>query len=164
MRTLVLLRHSKAERPEGYPADIDRPLSKRGRADAAAAGRWIVAQGLVPDHVLCSPSVRTRETWQFARSPIGEVSILYEQSLYFGGASEMLELIQESDQTVSTLLVIGHNPTVSIVSARLDPQGTMIDDGLRTSGIAVHRFEGGWADLEPGKAPRTAEHTARGAS
>jgi phosphohistidine phosphatase len=159
-RTLVLLRHAKAERPEGYAKDIDRPLSARGRVDAAVAGRWLEANGLVPDQVLCSPSVRTRQTWQHT-ALVGEIFVAYEQSLYFGGAAEAIELIQETAVTVSTLLVIGHNPTMSIVSARLDPHG-VTGDGLRTAGLAVHRFEGGWVDLEPGKTPRTAEHTARG--
>ncbi len=161
MRTLVLLRHAKAERPEGYPTDIDRPLSPRGRSDAAAAGRWLVRKGLVPDQVLCSPSVRTRETWQSAEPILGQISILYEQSLYLGGAGETIELVRETEPTVSVLLVIGHNPTMSVVSARLDPHGIPGED-LRTAGLAVHRFEGAWSDLEPGKAPRTAKHTARG--
>jgi len=159
-RTLVLLRHAKAERPEGYAKDIDRPLSARGRADAAAAGRWLEDNDLVPDQVLCSPSVRTRQTWQYTALAT-EMLIAYEQSLYFGGPAEMIELIQETTATVSTLLVIGHNPTISVVSGRLDPHGTT-GDGLRTAGLAVHRFEGAWSALEPGKVPRTAEHTARG--
>jgi phosphohistidine phosphatase len=160
-RTLVLLRHAKAERPEGYPADIDRPLSERGRADAAAAGRWLVEAGLVPDHVLCSPSVRTRETWLSAAPIIGQISIGYERSLYSGSPAEMIELIRETGPTVAVLLVIGHNPTVSFVSMGLDPHSGAGED-LRTAGLAVHRFEGTWAELESGKAPRVAEHTARG--
>ncbi|KPC86064.1 phosphohistidine phosphatase, partial [Streptomyces sp. NRRL F-6602] len=36
-RKLVLLRHAKADWPEG--SDHDRPLAERGRKDALAAGR-----------------------------------------------------------------------------------------------------------------------------
>jgi len=60
-RTLVLLRHSKAVPPESMP-DFERPLADRGRADARAAGRYLVAEGIEADLVLCSPSQRTRET------------------------------------------------------------------------------------------------------
>ena len=61
-RTLVILRHAKAERPAEL-ADADRPLTQRGHADAAAAGAWLAARGYRPDLVLCSPAKRTRQTW-----------------------------------------------------------------------------------------------------
>jgi phosphohistidine phosphatase len=160
-RTLVLLRHAKAEPPDGYPEDIDRPLSRRGRADAEAAGKWLVESGLVPDLVLCSAAVRTRETWQAAASVVGEVPVTYEQSLYLSGAIDALELIQETDAAVSTLLVIGHNPTMSVLSALLDRDGGISGDGLHTSGMAVHRFGDAWSALDAGGAAVREEHTAR---
>ncbi len=162
-RTLVLLRHAKAEPPDDYAEDFDRPLSRRGRADAKAAGIWLVKSGLVPDLVLCSAAVRTRETWQAVAAVVGEVPVTYEQSLYLGGAIGALELIQETDATVSTLLVIGHNPTMSVLSSLLDRDGGMSDDGLRTSGMAVHRFDGAWSALDAHGAAIREEHTARGA-
>jgi phosphohistidine phosphatase len=154
-RTLVLLRHAKAEHPNGYPQDIDRPLSSRGRADAAAAGRWLVEAGLVPELVLCSSAVRTRETWRSAAETVGEIPIVYEPRLYLAGVPDALDLIQETDASVSVLLVIGHNPTLSALSATLDPDG---GDGLRTAGIAVHRLTGTW---QVRSAPLTHSHTAR---
>ena len=61
-RTLVLLRHAKAETP-GEVFDYDRRLAPRGAADAVAAGAWLAAHDLLPDLVLCSPAARTRQTW-----------------------------------------------------------------------------------------------------
>ena len=52
MRELILLRHAHAEPAAAGQADIDRPLSAQGLAEAEAAGRWLAAQGLVPDRVL----------------------------------------------------------------------------------------------------------------
>ena len=34
MKTLTIVRHAKAERPEGYAEDADRPLTDRGLRDA----------------------------------------------------------------------------------------------------------------------------------
>jgi Phosphohistidine phosphatase SixA len=62
MPTLVVLRHAKAVHTLGL-ADLDRTLTDRGRRDAAAAGAWLRAQGLLPAQVLCSPAQRTRETF-----------------------------------------------------------------------------------------------------
>jgi phosphohistidine phosphatase len=158
---LVLLRHAKAEPPEGYPSDFDRPLRPRGRADAETAGAWLAQSGWTPDLVLCSPAVRTRETWTAAAPKLGQIPIVYEQSLYLAGAVDALELVRQTGPDVATLLVIGHNPTMSVLSALLDEDAVGSGDGLHTAGLAVHRFEGTWAELDAHGAPLVKEHTAR---
>ncbi|MFB9183256.1 histidine phosphatase family protein [Dactylosporangium sucinum] len=156
-RTLILLRHAKAADPDDYATDIERPLSARGHRDAAAAGGWLRGAGLAPDLVLCSTAVRTRETLQ--ELAVDSVPVVYEQRIYHGPAPDTLDLIQQTDADVATLLVIGHNPTLSILSDLLAPDA-LPDTGLATSGIAVHRFEGTWRDLE--NARLAAQHTGRG--
>jgi phosphohistidine phosphatase len=109
VRTLILLRHAKAADPDAYPTDIERPLSPRGHRDAAAAGAWLREAALISDAVLCSTAVRTRETLQDLG--LDEVPVVYEQRVYHGPAPDTLELIQQTDADVATLLVVGHNPT-----------------------------------------------------
>ena len=53
MREIILLRHAHAVPAGPGQADLDRPLSPEGLAEAEAAGRWLAEQGLVPDCVLC---------------------------------------------------------------------------------------------------------------
>ncbi|MCP2324110.1 phosphohistidine phosphatase [Hamadaea flava] len=169
-RTLVLLRHAKADRPSGI-ADTDRPLTDRGHADAAAAGAWLLASGHVPDLVLCSPARRTRQTWHsvaIALGGAGSPKVQYERELYDGELAEALDLIaaaaKESAAEASagkshTILLIGHNPTISQLSAALDQAGQADSDGLRTSGIAVHELPDEWHAGTV--APLRATHTAR---
>ncbi|HEV7897176.1 MAG TPA: histidine phosphatase family protein [Planosporangium sp.] len=161
-RTLVLLRHAKAANPEDV-ADLRRALTTRGQADAAAGGTWIAGRGLLPDLVLCSPARRARETWHGLALTLGgeasHTTVVYEPTLYRAATGqELLDLISATGPKIRTLVVIGHNPTLSELSSLLDPAA---DEGLRTSGIAVHRVPGVWPDLAPGGAPRTASHTAR---
>lgn len=164
--TLVLLRHSKAARPDRL-ADVDRPLTDRGHADAAAAGAWLAAQGLVPDLVICSPSKRTRQTWHGVAIALsnsatpGSPTVRYERRVYDGSAGDLLDLIRAADDAVGTVLLIGHNPSVSELSAVLAPDGKVDSDGLRTSGLAVHRVPRSWAECEPNEAPLASTHTAR---
>jgi phosphohistidine phosphatase len=161
-RMLVILRHAKAERPAGV-ADEDRPLTQRGHADAAAAGAWLDARGYRPDLVLCSPSKRTRQTWRgvaVALASGAEPEVRYDAELYYGSAAEALALVREIPAEVGTILLVGHNPGVSLLSALLDHAGRD-GDGLRTCGIAVHRRKGAWADFGPGAAPVTETETAR---
>lgn len=162
--TLVLLRHAKAEPPERYRLDAERPLSARGHADARAAGTWLAEQPLVPDLVLCSPAVRTRETWAEVAAALADIAadprVVFEPTLYEGGAEALLRTVAHTSDDVRTLLVIGHNPTLSIASGYLDPAGG--DGGsLRTAGIAVHTVPGSWSTCTPRVARLAYAHTAR---
>lgn len=162
-RTLVLLRHAKADRPAGV-ADPDRPLTTRGHADAAAAGAWLFRNGLRPELVICSPAKRTRQTWHGVAVALaaGEApAVDYDQDLYDGGVAELLAQVRKADDAVRTILLIGHNPSISLLSALLDPQRQPDSDGLRTSGLAVHRATT-WAAFGDTDAELTASHTARG--
>ena len=162
-RTLVILRHAKAKGPAGVD-DMDRPLTERGHADAAAAGAWLAAKGYRPDVVLCSPAKRTRQTWHgvavaLAGSKAPEVR--YERDLYYSGTGPTLALVRSVPAQARTVLLIGHNPAVSMLSAELDPAAGRDSDGLRTSGIAVHTLDGPWSTCGPGAAPIVATQTAR---
>jgi phosphohistidine phosphatase len=158
-RTLILLRHAKSVDPDPYPTDLERPLSPRGRRDAVAAGEWLREQGLEPDLVLCSTAVRTRATLEGLALRATAAPVVFEHRLYLGPAHDTLDLLRDSAPDVSTLLVIGHNPTLSMLSDLLDPDA-LPDEGLATSGIAVHGVSGAWRDLET--AALKAHHTARG--
>ena len=158
-RTMVLLRHAKAETPSTVP-DWERPLTPRGHADATAAGAWLAARGTDPQLVLCSPARRTRETWLDAGSALGgQPEVRFSDELYAASVDALLEAVRAVDDTVETVLVIGHNPAVSQLSALLDTSG--IATGLRTAGLAVHSFDGPWLTCGPDSAPLVAAHTAR---
>ena len=69
-RTLLVLRHAKAGGEPGVN-DLRRTLTGRGRRNADEAGRWLLAQGLRPDRVVCSSAERTRETWARVSAALG---------------------------------------------------------------------------------------------
>ena len=103
-RTLVLLRHSKSVPPESMP-DFERPLSDRGRADAQAAGRYLVAQGIEADLVLCSPSKRTRETWKYAvEGGATATDVWYDRRIYSADPDGLAALRMELERFWTTAL------------------------------------------------------------
>ncbi|MFR9781022.1 SixA phosphatase family protein [Micromonospora sp. MS34] len=170
-RTLVLLRHAKAEQSREAP-DAERPLTRRGHADAAAAGAWLARHTLLPDVVLCSTALRTRQTWHGVAlgmtgsppegGPTGPSPVVrYEQGAYEARPEELLELVRAVAPEAGTVLLVAHNPGISLLSALLDPQRAD-PDGLRTTDLVVHRPTTRWATLAPGGAPLTARHIARG--
>jgi phosphohistidine phosphatase len=165
-RRLIIVRHAKADRPGGV-LDIDRPLSERGHADTGAAGVWLAKHEYRPDVVICSPARRTRQTWHgiavsLATGTDGTAPVVrYEGALYDAEVDDILPLVQEIEPAFTTALLIGHNPTVSQLSALLDPRAGRDSDGLRTCGLAVHECAEAWATCGPGTAPLVAVHTAR---
>ncbi|WP_091253405.1 SixA phosphatase family protein [Micromonospora matsumotoense] len=177
-RTLVLLRHAKAEQPGNGP-DVERRLTARGHADAAAAGAWLARQALLPDVVLCSAARRTRQTWHDVAlgmtgvppegGPAGTAPVVrYAAAAYEAHPDDLLDLVRMVEPEAHTVLLVAHNPGISLLSALLDPE--LADrEGLRTTDLAVHRTTRAvhrtttsWADLTPGDSPIIARHTARG--
>jgi phosphohistidine phosphatase len=151
-RTLVLLRHSKAVPPESMP-DPERPLSDRGRADARAAGRYLVAQGIEADLVLCSPSQRTRETWQFAaEAGASAADVWYDRRIYNADTVELLDVIREVPSDARTVIMVGHAPGIPWLADELALDGTSperveLTRKYPTSGLTVLHLTCRWADL-----------------
>ena len=168
-RRLVLLRHAKSDWPPGVP-DEDRPLAERGVRDAVAVGELLAGdEALLPDLVLYSSARRTRETWTLAsRAWDTPPPSLEEPELYGADADELIGLVGELDQGVQTVVLIGHEPTMSTVATRLaGPESSAGDlERLRekfpTSGLAVLRFETDWSGVSPGAGVLERFEVARG--
>ncbi len=120
-RRLVLLRHAKAE-PGGGMSDELRPLAQTGRKQAGKVGVALRTSGLVPDLVLCSAAVRTRQTWALAAARIGDGAPdpAVTEDLYSAGVEDVLELVHGCTEVwVRTILVVGHEPTMAATAAHL---------------------------------------------
>lgn len=155
-RQLVLLRHAKAE-PAGSLEDRLRPLALAGRRQASEVGTSLRAAGVQPDLVLVSSAVRTRQTWDLVRAGLGlgpEVARI-EDEVYTAGVRTLLGLLHDVDASVRTLLVVGHEPTVSQTAAALagpgsDESGTArVRVGVPTATYSVLDVPVPWASLEP---------------
>lgn len=163
VRTLVLMRHAKSEYPDGVP-DHDRPLAGRGIREAALAGKWLGDNVPAIDAVLCSSAARTRQTLEQTGidAPVSFLDRLYDTT-----PGTMIAEINLVGAAVQTLLVVGHEPTVSSVALGLAGPGsdTAAADGIATkfptSGMAVLRVPGEWATLGPRGAELTSFHVPR---
>ena len=142
MRRLMLLRHAKTERAEPGERDRDRPLTKRGRADAPLIGAYMARHGLVPDLALVSPAKRAQETWQlvataFAKPP----KAANEERIYNADPQSLIRLIAEA-RGAQALLVVGHNPGIHDLAVGLIASGEAevrerVSEKLPTSGLVV---------------------------
>lgn len=150
---LLLLRHAKAEHPQGLP-DHQRPLSLVGRKQAGQVGTQLAAAGLVPDLVLCSSSLRTRQTWDLVRGTLGaEPALDVRDDVYDAGVSAVLDAVRGVPDDVTTVLVVGHEPTMSGVAVTLAGPGSdeaalaRVQVGVPTASWSVLAVDGPWSGL-----------------
>ena len=64
MARITLIRHGKAEMPRVDGNDFERGLVQRGMQNAEAVGQFMQTHKMLPDLVLVSPSLRTRQTYE----------------------------------------------------------------------------------------------------
>ena len=132
MKRIFLIRHAKSGWKNPGLKDFDRPLSKHGKKNAPEMGRCLAQYSLLPDLFISSPARRAIETAQVIAKAIGfsVEKIIPNSKVYEARVPELLEILKETDVSHKTVLLIGHNPSLtdfinSICNYSLDnlPQG-----------------------------------------
>lgn len=147
MRQLYLVRHAKSDWERGV-ADFDRPLNKRGKRDAPQMGKRLKALGVNPDLIVSSPAKRAIST---ARKVADELSydrdrIVLDETLYEAFPEDTLRVIQGMDAAHTSVMVFGHNPTMTELVNRI-PKAEI--DNVPTCGVASVTFEtDDWSDVD----------------
>jgi phosphohistidine phosphatase len=156
VRKLLLLRHAKSSWDEPGLGDFERPLSARGERAAVLMGVWLAQEGLVPELVLCSPAVRTRDTLRRllpALSP--EPAVRFAEDLYAAEPAAILRRVAGVDDAVRCVLVLGHNPGLEELAGQLARDATALRGGLPTAALVELDLEAeAWREVRRGTARR----------
>jgi len=130
MKTLLLLRHAKADNAAPGSSDIDRSLNERGKKEAQAIGTFIRKQNLVVELALCSPALRARETAELVLAAAGVVAnVRYDQRIYEAAPRRLLEVISEVEAAKNHVLLVGHNPGIEELLRALTGKGEPMSTG-----------------------------------
>jgi phosphohistidine phosphatase len=170
MRRLILFRHGKAEAAGPSGGDRERPLAERGGADSAVTAQWLSETDFVPDLVLLSPAVRTRETWDAAQPWFRAARAEPRERLYLAAPETIRDVLDAAPVEADTVMVIGHNPGLQEFGVELASNGGApraqarhMEEGFPTAAAWVfHLRNDGEASLEAvyeppkraGEAPR----------
>ena len=154
MLRLMLFRHAHADRPADV-IDHERPLSVAGHGQAGRMGKYIAAQGLLPDLVIVSTATRTQQTWADAATA-GEISVPRsdESRVYESSAGDLLEVLREQDARHPSIMLVGHNPGMERLAAWLIGAGdsaalARLQREFVVAGLAVIEFPiNEWAGLD----------------
>lgn len=154
MAVLTLLRHAKAAHPEPGQEDFDRPLTERGRSDAAWAGTVIAP--FKPDLALVSAARRTSETWAIASAALAKApDVARDRDLYLCSPAHLLKRLQALPSSVRSVVAVGHNPSweefaLWLAGRDADPQALAMRQKFPTAAIAIFDLrDGGWSRLSP---------------
>ncbi len=107
---LLLMRHAKSSWDDEGLGDHERPLNHRGRDAAPKMAQVLFEHNLVPDLVLVSSAVRTRETVDRMLPILGAVEVLVLPELYHAMPIAILKVLDEHARSADTVMVVGHNP------------------------------------------------------
>lgn len=120
MKYISIVRHAKAERPEGYPSDFARPLTARGHKDAARIGALLPTLEPPVDCILSSPAARAAQTTDHLVAELGgEHPVKWEPAIYLAAAETLLDLVRKAGEEVSHIALVGHNPGLEEFAAGL---------------------------------------------
>lgn len=119
MKNLYLIRHGKSDWDADYDQDHNRPLNKRGRRDAVKIGAYLKRASVIPDKILCSSALRTRQTLELMSDSAGwRPNVQVEEGLYLAAPDEVMRFIGAQTASIDTLVVIGHQPFTGEVARR----------------------------------------------
>lgn len=124
MRTIFLLRHGKSSWSDLALADFDRPLAPRGVSAAGRIGKYMRKKKIRPALVLCSPSLRTRQTLAAIEPSLGRrCSVELVPELYAASEEALLGRIRALPDTAGSVMIIGHNPGLQRLTRTLASRG-----------------------------------------
>lgn len=124
MKHLTLVRHGQAEWKESAAADFDRPLTRRGLAEALDMARRLRARDLPPPGlIMTSPARRAVETAEAIARESGLTARVVKRiaTLYLASPAELADAIRATGPRVSHLLIVGHNPGISDFARQCAP-------------------------------------------
>jgi phosphohistidine phosphatase len=149
---LIVMRHAKAE--PFAATDHERPLTERGRRNAAEAGNYLARTSIRPDHALVSSATRAVATWEaFAAASGTCVGPDIDDAVFTGSPDVVLDALRRVPEAARCVSFVGHNPTAAYLVHLLDDGNGDPDvvaqllQGFPAGALAVLDTESPWSEL-----------------
>jgi phosphohistidine phosphatase len=120
MRTLFIIRHAKSSWEDTSKRDFDRPLNERGLRVAPKMAALLKNKGVDPDLLVSSPAKRALNTALIFAKAFGipDSEVAQREEIYEASVQDLLRLISSLPDTAQTVLLFGHNPTLTDLANR----------------------------------------------
>ncbi|UYZ57887.1 SixA phosphatase family protein [Hymenobacter latericus] len=146
MKTLYLMRHAKSSWNFDGLSDKERPLNGRGRADAPQMGQALATRNIRPDLLVSSPAVRALSTAALVAKELNYPpdGIQVIPGIYEANADRLLDIIAELPDEARSVLLVGHNPTLTDTVNRLSAHS--VNDMPTAAVVCLHFHTDHWAE------------------
>lgn len=164
-KMLIIMRHAEAD--WGLD-DFNRPLTQRGHGQASEAGQWLQETGAIPEMIISSAALRTRQTTTWIEDALGEKAptASLDERLYNAPSSALIGAINHAPSTVNSLMLVAHLPGVQDAAMELMRSDSAVEASMEISygfppaSVAVFEVLGNWNELAPGEAKLIAFRTS----
>ena len=148
MKTLILVRHAESSSPNKIIEDYERPLKKTGVLDAEKIGQHLKTNKYIPDYILTSGAQRALETAQIISEQLFDKPVVINNNKLIYGASvkDIINLIKSFDENYHTIMIVGHNPTITLSINKITNVNI---DHVPTLGTAMIKYDiNRWENLK----------------
>ncbi len=146
MKRLYIIRHAKSSWDDESLNDFDRPLNKRGKANAPMMGSRLKENGVMPDIIISSPAKRAKSTAEIIAKEVGYKNILFLDDIYEATPKTLYKILSSLDDNNGVVFLVGHNPSLNELAMQL----IGFDDNIPTCGIVGIEFRcKKWAEIAP---------------
>ena len=147
---VVFVRHG--ERRSG---ESDPELTSWGRKMSTETGRWLQSQGLTPDQVIVTPTIRTQQTAE-------ELLLVFSDRIPTREAwlpelmedwEALMDSLEEEIPAEGVALLVGHHPTMDMLRRDLGPMPVTVPRGNFAAAGVLESSASGWRciDAWPGR-------------
>jgi phosphohistidine phosphatase len=147
MKILYLMRHAKSSWDFGGLSDKERPLNHRGRCDAPQMGQALAERSIQLNLLVSSPAVRALSTAALVAKemnyPPERIQVL--DGIYEASLDRLVDIIQELPDEAESVLLVGHNPTITDTANALSP--TAVHDLTTAAVVCLHFQVDQWAEV-----------------
>jgi phosphohistidine phosphatase len=146
-KQLILLRHAQSAGKQAGQQDYSRCLTPAGDVDANNLGSLLLHASFIPQLILSSSSVRTRQTTANINKALSlpSTQLYFHDNLYEATTKVWLDYIHDLDEEVTCALLVGHNPVISQLASQFG--GRTID--LPPAGLIAYEFTNvAWINLQ----------------
>jgi phosphohistidine phosphatase len=151
MKELLLIRHAKSDWNDPSLSDFDRPLNKRGKADAPLMAHRLLDKKIKIDAFISSPAKRAKKTASiFAKEyRMDKKNILLSEELYAAEENVFFEVIRNTNDKFDSIALFSHNPALTDFANLLSDVRI---DNIPTCGVFAIKVDAKhWADFKEAK-------------
>ncbi len=136
MKQLILLRHGEA----GFSGDTDfkRQLTKKGRDKLIRMAESLNSKLRPIDLMYSSSAVRTVETAELIGNNLTIKESIFTKEIYDSDLKNLISFLEKTPNSISTCLLVGHNPTISLLLAHISGENYL---GMQPGMMAIIDLE-----------------------